>query len=185
MFQLSSAHVRKIQKFSVYARGICSVLLVLYALCTGYVLYVLAHEAASDYVGLKIAADRMGIGSATAMGSYLAFLGFGSLCSGVIVWMLRRVFGNLARGQIFHRANVREIRHVAFAVLLIGMSKIIWVIGKMALATQGLFDREHFAVASSSFPPGLLMTLALAGIVYLVSWIVRAGLDVSDEAAEL
>lgn len=188
MNEVSSSQVRKVQKYSVYARAICSVLMVLLVLSVGIVLFALLNSPGPGRVrffvgGLMIAANR--VDSPAAVAWLLTVIGVGLACSAAIIWMLRRIFDNLSRGEIFSVANVRGIRRIAFIVLFIGLAKVLFVIGNTVLIANGLLDPFPVAVASGFSLPGALMPFGVAGILYLASWIMRVGLGVSDEVAEL
>jgi Protein of unknown function (DUF2975) len=188
MNEVSSSQVRKVQKYSVYARAMCSVLMVLLVISVGIVLFALFNDAITGRFtfmvgGMKIAADRMG--SAAAMAWLLVIISGGLLCSAAIILMMRRIFDNLSRGEIFSAANARQIRRIAFVVLFIGVGKILLFIGNGILAAQGFFESAQVVVISEFGLPGALTPFAVAGIIYLASWIMRVGLGVSDEAAEL
>ena len=187
MNEVSSTQVHKIRKYSGYARAICSVLAALYALGIGSLLFVISREATADFVGLKVAADR--IGGSVAMTWMLANVVVGSIFWTVIIWLLRRVFDNFARGQIFHAANVREIRRIAFVVMLLATKKALGFFGTVWLGAQGFFASAQAADIARSILPSVLQSalafFAIAGIIYLASWIMRVGLGINDEATEL
>lgn len=186
MNEVSSSQVRRVQKYSACARIACSVLMVLLMISVGFVLFALFREGSTGRLsfvvgGMKVAADRAG--SAVAKAWLLTIISAGLVCSGALIWMLRRMFDNFAQGQIFHAANVRQIRRIAFVVLLIGVAKILLLVGTLVLASQGLFESANVAIVSSFNLP--LTSFWVAGILYLASWIMQVGLGVSDEAAEL
>jgi DUF2975 family protein len=188
MNEVSSSQVRRVQKYSVYARAICSALMVLLALSGGLVLFALFDNPESGRVsfvvgGLEIAADQ--VNSAAARIWLLTVISSGLACSGAIIWMLRRIFDNLSRGEIFSLANVIELRRISLMVLLIGMGQMLLPFGNATLSANGWFGSAQVAMSSGFRLPGLLTPFAVAGIVYLASWIMRVGLGVSDEAAEL
>ncbi len=183
MNEIGSAQVRKIRKYSGYARPVCSALAVLCVLSAGFVLSVLVGEDWSGHRWLKGAAEHFG--GTTAMTWILASVSVGTLLWGVIAWLLRRMFDNFSRGEIFHAANVREIRRIAFVVLLIAVKKSLVLIGVLLLSIQGRFAVEPSALIKQNIPPGALSLLAVAGILYLASWIMRVGLGINDEATEL
>ncbi len=151
MNEVSSSQVRKVQKYSVYARAICSALMLLLVLSVGIVLFALLNSPGPGRVrffvgGLVIAANR--VDSPAAVAWLLTIIGVGLACSAAIIWMLRRIFDNLSQGEIFSVANVREIRRIALIVLFIGLAKVLFVIGNTALIANGLLDPFPVAVAS-------------------------------------
>jgi hypothetical protein len=186
MNEVSSWQVRRVQKYSAYGRFACSVLMVLLLISVGVVLLALFKEGGTGRLsfvigGMKIAADRAGNAVATAW--LLTIISAGLVCSAALIWMLRRMFDNFAHGRIFHAENVRQIRHIAFVVLLIGVGKILLLVGTLVLASHGLFESANVAIVSGFDLP--LTPFWVAGILYLASWIMQVGLGVSDEAAAL
>jgi hypothetical protein len=186
--EVSSNQLRKVQKFSVYARACCSVLMVLLTLSVGLVLFALFDNPDQNRVkffvgGFLIAASPMR--SPAVLVWLLATIAAAVAFSVALIWTLRRIFDNLSRGEIFSVANVGAIRRIAFIALSMGLANVLFLVGNIFLTASGLFDPRQVAVVSRVELPGLVTPFAVAGIVYLASWIMAVGLGVREDAEEL
>jgi nitrate reductase gamma subunit len=111
----------------------------------------------------------------------LFMVGVGVATSGGIIYLLRRVFDNMTRAEIFTADNVRHIRRISLIILGVGVWQFV-----MPVLDAMLFANSAFAPASVTFSvPVALLPFLVAGFIYLVSWIMEVGLGVSTEAAEL
>jgi len=187
MIPVTGNQVRKVQKLSAFARDACTALL---AFLLGSFLLVAKlvltgpHSGGSSFtIGAHVisANDIDGFGVKLGL---LAVAAFGAVVAGILIYLLRRIFANMARGEIFNAVNVRHIRSIGVVILAIGVLDIVVPVVAAALAARGLLGPAlppQFTIRV----PGLLVPFAMAGIIYLASWIMQVGLGVSEEAAEL
>jgi hypothetical protein len=188
MSQVTANQVRKVQKYSAVARGVCTVviaalvaslLLVIKLIVTG------PHSDGSAFtIGPRVfpGSEIDGVGVKAWL---LVMVAFGASLAGIIVYLLRRIFANMARGEIFNAHNIRHVRQLGGALVAIGVLNIVIPVADAVLGARGLLGAAN---ANGKFSVDLMDTLApfaVAGIIYLASWIMLVGLGVSEEAAEL
>ena len=188
MSQVTASQVEKVRRYSVYARAACSLLLLVLAATAVFLAYtVLSGPGTSNakfYVGnATISADQ--VSGAGIKAWMLTLLAIGVALSAVIIYLLRRMFDNMARGEIFSAQNVMHLRRLAIIILAIGVLQIVmpWING--ILHATGVFEPAHVVLTSGVQFPGMLTPFGVGLLIYLASWIMQVGLGVSDEAAEL
>lgn len=180
MNKVTVEQIRKIQRFSVVARACCTVIVVATFALTGWLMFRLLN-------GAFAATDRISIGSYNINGSELHGVGIKtwfliSIAAGTgivvgMIYLLRGVFANLARGEIFTAANVHRIYLIGVLIFCMGVWQFVvpWV------STIVLSDSTH-RIRHYSF---WFTPFAVGALIILVSWIMNVGLGVSEEAAEL
>ena len=188
MSQVTMSQVRKVQKMSRYARAACSILLVLLALsCLWVAISVIGSPGSSAtrfYLGrYEIRADQLT--SASLKAWMLIVIAIGGFICAAIFYLLRRVFHNMAGGEIFSAGNVRHIRSIGVFILVVGLLQFIFPAINALMLAMGVFDATAFTVTPSTLSPGILVPFGVAGLIFLVSWIMEVGLGVSEEATEL
>ena len=180
MNKVTVEQIRKIQTFSAIARTCCTVLAVGCLALTAW----LAFRLLSGTLGVT---DRISIGSYVITGSEMHGVGIKTwflisiaAATAIVVgmiYLLREVFVNLARGEIFTAANVHRIYLIGVLILCMG----VWQFLVPFVATIVLSDATH-RIRHYSF---WLTPFAVGALIILVSWIMNVGLGVSEEAAEL
>lgn len=188
MNEVTSAQVLRVRGYSLFARRLCSVLLVLLAISVAFVIYAVLDSPGSGNVkflvgNYTVAANHVDSLALKAWLLLVMLIGFA--LAAAILWLLRSLFANLSQGEIFSSSNALQIRRLAWVILIIGVLQIIMPICNGALAANGVFDPGNVSVESGIKLPGLFTPFAVAGLVFLVSWIMRVGLGVSNEADEL
>jgi hypothetical protein len=168
----ANIEIDMVRKYSGYARGICTALLVLMA------------AVISLYL-LKKFPDAPTSGARFWMVTSVA----GSVLAGAVVYLLRRLFHNLAGGEIFSSRNVEHIRHIAFIFCGAGMFKLLVLITYGILVTNGVIEDSQPRLGArepeDEFLGGMFNSFMMAGILWLASWIMHVGLGVRNEADEL
>jgi len=189
MHEVSSDQVRKVQRLSVHARRVSSALLVLLGLSTLLVLFTVFASPGSSKVkflvgSFTITSDQV---DSVALKVWLLVIITAALgIAASIIYLLRRVFANMARGEIFSAGNVRHIRSIGLFIVCIGVLQLLVPVVNATLAANGVIDPDQVIIDPKGiFVPGALLPFAVAGLIYLVSWIMQVGLGVSEEAAEL
>ena len=181
MSQVTSQQISKVRKFSAIARGVCSVLLAMFA--AALVFFVLVVIRAPDNLGSGSTFISIGertirassIGSPQAKIWAMLALAAGITIACLVTYLLRRIFVSLARGEIFNTGNVQHLRGIGLCILGAGFLGVI-IPPVNAAVFGGSFTLDLFKI---------LTPFAVAGIIYLASWIMQVGLGVSEEADEL
>ena len=187
MIQVTGHQVRKVQRYSAFARGVCTVLLAFLAASFLLVAKLVLTGPHSDGARFTIGAHVISTNDLDGFGvklGLLAVAALGAALAGLLIYLLRRIFANMARGEIFNAANVRHIREIGVVVLAIGVMNILAPVVAAALSAGGLIGPAvppQFTIRV----PGLLMPFVTAGLIYLAAWIMQVGLGVSAEADEL
>jgi hypothetical protein len=190
---LDQNRLGKVQRFGRVARNACTALLAFVALLAapyGIFTVVTASNSTRLDLDLGLLAFRGDHIDSLSVKTWLIAI-FSSVLLIFLrsLWLIRRVFGNLARGQIYTRGNVRLL-HALGLLMMIGacLPAIVLPVDILLTETQMISvpTTSHFTLSVSS---GALMaalsTFATAGIVILISWIMDIGLAVSEEADEL
>jgi hypothetical protein len=189
MSNVSASQVRRVRKYSAHARTLCSLLLVLLAASCALVFASIAGSPGLGGVRFSvgnfvIASDH--VDGAALKGWLLIIMTLGLCASAAIIYLLRGVFANMARGEIFSAGNVRYIRRIGFIILCIGALQLAVPAINAMLMANGVIDRGKVTIEPGGISlPGSLVPFAVAGLIFLVSWIMQVGLGVSEEAAEL
>jgi hypothetical protein len=169
----------------VWARNITSCLIAfglvtLVFICISTVLGGLAGQGVSvgPYVFSKAALEPW---SARAYVLLMAMTG-GALML-VSLSLIRAVFADLAKGNIFCAANVRRIRHLGWLTIAAGICLWLLPLADAAYSTLtghgGIVFREEPAAFAG-------LGQVVNGALYLLaSWIMAVGLGVREDAEEL
>jgi hypothetical protein len=187
MSQVTANQVRKVQKYSALARGACSALLAFLAASFLLVTRLIVTGPHADRARFTIGDHVFSTSDIDSVGvkaGLLVMVALGAALAGIIIYLLRRIFANMARGEIFDAGNVRHIRTIGLVILAIGILNIVVPIVSAALSARGILGHSvppEFTIRL----PGVLAPFAMAGIIYLASWIMLVGLGVTEEAEEL
>ena len=101
--------------------------------------------------------------------AYVALVGVVALVLAVL-HRFARLFGNYARGQIFTRASVRELRLVGYLAVANAVFQGVLFIVALLLAAEGAVESP--ASLRADFPFGPIL---VAGLVLLLSWVMDVG----------
>ena len=188
MSQVTMSQVHKVQKLSKYARAACSLLLALLALSCAWVAIDVIGAPGSSATKFTVGryvirADQLSSGLLKTW--LLVVIATGGAISAGILYLLRRVFDNMARGEIFSAGNVRHIRSIGAFILAVGVLQFTIPAINALMHAMGAFDAAFATITPSIVSPGVLVPFGVAGLIFLVSWIMAVGLGVSEEATEL
>jgi hypothetical protein len=182
---VSASQVQKIMRGSALARHITSVLVAF-----GFV--VLVFVCISVAMG-GIAGQRVSVGpyvfSPAALQAWSArlyvilitLIGGGLAMASLL--LIRAVFTDLARGNIFCDANVRRIRNLGWLTIAGG---ILWWLIPVADAAYFMLT-GHDGITFRDQPTlfGGLGQMVTGGLYLLASWIMAVGLGVREDAEEM
>jgi di/tricarboxylate transporter len=93
------------------------------------------------------------------------------------LYRLARLFRNYARGEIFTRASVREIRFLGYLAVAFAVFQIVFFVAALVLVA-GVRRAEWPADLQFEFPIG---TLVMAMFVLLLAWIMDIGAEMREE----
>jgi Protein of unknown function (DUF2975) len=107
--------------------------------------------------------------------AYVALLGVVALVLAVL-HRFARLFGNYARGEIFTRASVRELRLVGYLAVAYAVFQGVLFIAALALAAGGAVESPASLRADLPFGP-----ILVAGCILLLSWVMDVGAELREE----
>ena len=182
---VSASVVRKIMRGSVWARNItdCFVAFELVAVLFTFVLVALGGiQGQKIFLGPYVMLPAALGPWSTRVYVMLLLLIAGAIWVGSL-YLVRSVFADLARGNIFCEANVRRIRNLGWLSIASG------IFGWLAVFANAAFFMlaGHHGVAFQDQPPlvGGLGPIVNGGLFILLSWIMAVGLGVREDAEEL
>jgi hypothetical protein len=186
--------IRKVRKFGRYARALCILIAVLFAIIFVAALGNIAFGrpgTAGFTVGLgaySIATDHISTPGARAWTITVIVAIFGFLYLGL--FHLYRLFSNLAAGSIYTQDNVYRIRQLGLLALAGVVLQMLVAMSSQLLLQSGVFDAAM--IVPNSGPRGGLVFgstqlpgLVTAGLLLLASWIMDVGRKTTDEAERL
>jgi hypothetical protein len=184
---VTTNQVRKVMRASAYARGVTT-LVVAMILAAGTV------ATLSLLTGWPVSTFKFSIGayvfshdSLRSLPVKFWILGYSWLGAGIfvgILYLLRSVLSNLARGEIFCGANVRLIRKLGWLLILGGAFDFV---APMVSATFFMFV-GHEGIDFRDVPDkltGWFSSFAYGGMLIFLSWIMAVGLGVREDADAL
>ena len=186
---VTADQVQKVIRASVWARRITTLMLVLIA--AGVIWTVLVVLTAPLLGGTA----KIGpyVFTAAEMQSWpvkswvLLFVAPVAALALTFAYLLRSIFSNLARGEIFCHRNARHIRSLGFLIIAGGVLKLLAPILTAAYFTivgyEEISRREMGQNVVYSFD--VIDPFAYGGMLILLSWIMAVGLGVREDAEEL
>jgi hypothetical protein len=164
----TNVEVATVRKYCGYARGICTALLLFFLAGLCFLLLKVLPGAAPP--GAKF---------------WLAVLGLSVALTAGFTYLLRRLFDNMAHGEIFSNRNVEQIRRIAYIFLGVGALRVLGPLTYKILVINGIVEPGAVDFGLGAGISGAFVPCAVAGVLLLASWIMRVGLGLSREAAEL
>jgi hypothetical protein len=177
------ARIRKVSTFSKFARLVCSAIFS-FSLVGSVGMFLIGVLGALGVIKPVTFGDQ-----SFSMNEKLWGLPAGALVVGVwlaLVYQLYRLFGNLAKGDIYTAENVRRVRHVGLLWILSAVLSVVIPYAWASLVSVGVIE--------PSDPPKLevwlswsesLNSLVSGGLIVLISWVMDVGLYEKDHAAAL
>lgn len=163
----NQAKLRKIRRASIAGRVICDVLLALVGLIgIGAVVDIVSGIGGLNFVGWFFSTAGLGLGHRLILGTITA-AAWGILFKGLL--HLRRLFSDFARGEIFTRHAVRQLRWFGIACVLWSVMNNVWMA----------------SLAVSSHPmrtfPGNANGLGAGIVIIVIAWFMDMAVDLREE----
>ena len=172
----TEARLEKVKRTSRSARRICFLLMVLTAI--GAAVLAAFTLTTPESMTCDIASLRQPCNELPPLAVALTFV---ALVAGLglaltALYRLARLFENYARGDIFTRGSVREIRLLGYVAVAYAILQFVMFVGTMALlAGGGITSPTNVRV---EFPIG---PAVLAGCILLLSWVMDVGAEIREE----
>ena len=183
---VTTEQVRKVMKISAYARRITTFFLacVLAAFSVGMLSLLFGWPASTFKFSISTYVFSHETLRATPVKIWvLAYLTLACALFASLVYLLRSVFANLARGEIFCPANVRIIRNMGWLMIMTGA---LGLLTPFANATFFMFaGHQGIEHKEAVFLTDVFDPFAYGGMLILLSWIMAVGLGVREDADEL
>jgi len=168
----ASLDIDTVRKYSRYARAICT-------FCLAVTAAAICFYALKKLPGAPTEGARFWI--IVAVLSSTLYCGF--------IYLLRRLFDNLAGGEVFSSRNVGHIRHIAYIFCGMGFFKLLVLFTYSALVMNGAIESSEPRLGLRQPEDNVLFSMVnsflMAVILLLASWIMQVGLGVRREADEL
>jgi hypothetical protein len=183
---VTTNQVQKVMRVSRYARGISTFVIVTMLAALAVAMFSLLAGVPTSKFKFSIGTYVFSHESLTSLPLRIYILAFTTIVAAVaigFVYHLRRVFANLAGGEIFCEANVRNIRQMGNLLIVGGL--LGWL-APIANATILAFV-GHAGIEYRDMPmiSGGLAPFAYGGMLILLSWIMAVGLGVREDAETL
>jgi hypothetical protein len=107
--------------------------------------------------------------------AYIALVGVVALVLAAL-YRIARLFDNYARGEIFTRASVRELRLVGYIAVAYASFQGVLFIAALVLTANGAVESP--ASLGTDVPFGAIL---VAGFVVLLSWVMDVGAEIREE----
>ena len=183
---VTTEQVRKVMRVSAYARGITTFVIIMILAALTVALFSLLTGSPAPKFKFSISAyvfSHESLQSPQIKAYIIAFIVLTAALGVGFLYHLRRVFSNLARGEIFCDANVRNIRHMG--TLLIAGGLLSWL-APILNATVFMFaGHQGIEYRDVPFVSSGLAPFAYGGMLILLSWIMAVGLGVREDADAL
>ncbi len=163
----NQTRLRRIRHASTVFRVICDLLLALVALIgVGTVVTVVSGFGGVDFGDVMFRTARMGVGHRLILGA-ITGAAWGILFK--CIYHLRRLFEDFARGEIFTRHAVGQLRWFGIACVLWGVMSFVWMLS--------------FAVSSHPTRTftGNLDSLVTGAVIIVIAWFMDMATDLREE----
>lgn len=183
---VTTEQVHKVMRASAWARAISTfVIATMFAALTVAMFSLLAGMPAPNF-RFSISAYVFSHESLQSLPVKIYVVAFTLLVAALaigFVYLLRRVFANLARGDIFCDANVRNIRHMGTLMIVGGL--LAWIAPLVNATIFRVVGHEGIEYRDVPIVTSGLAPFAYGGMLILLSWIMAVGLGVREDAEEL
>jgi hypothetical protein len=169
---VTTNQVQRVMRASVWARRVTSGVMALMVAGLAFVVFFVFAAPVAGGSG-KVTIGNYVFTTVALQSSHVKFwvmlvLAIVAALALTFVYLLRSIFSNLSRGEIFCDPNVRHIRRLG--LLLIAGGVLQWL---LPVATAVFFRNVGFA------------PFAYGALMILLSWIMAVGLGVREDAEKL
>ena len=175
----SEARLEKVKRTSRSARRACLFLMVFVLLMGGVMaLTTVGLPESMTCKGAEVSSVLRPCSDLSPQVVAFAYVALAGVVALVLTALFRfaRLFGNYARGEIFTRASVRELRLVGYVAVAYAVFQGALFIAALALAANGAVESPASLGYDVPFGP-----ILLAGFVLLLSWIMDVGAEIREE----
>ena len=172
----TEARLEKVKRTSRGARRVCFLLMALFSLAAA--VGGLASLATPEAVTCAIANVRQPCSVLSAPAVAFAFV---ALLGGLALLLaalhrLARLFGNYARGEIFTRASVRELRLLGYVAAAYAVFQLVLFVAGLMLVAGGAIESPETLHFELPIGPAVV-----AAFILLLSWIMDVGAEMREE----
>jgi hypothetical protein len=171
----AEARLEKVKRTSRSARRVCLWLMVLVSLATAVLAWasLTLPESMTCYVnGLRQPCSEL---SPQAVAFTMVALAGGLALVLTALYRLARLFENYARGEIFTRASVRELRLLGYVAVAYALLQFVLFVAGLLLVAGGGVEQGSIRF---DLPIG---PVVIAGFILLLSWIMDVGAEIREE----
>jgi hypothetical protein len=172
----TQARLERVKRTSRSARRVCFLLMALVGLVTAVGVAVTLTAPASvncAFNGLRQPCSEMSPPLVAFV--FVALLGGLGLVL-MALFRLARLFENYARGEIFTRASVRELRLLGYVAVAYAVFEFILFVGALALVADGAVESPTSLHVDFPIAPAII-----ASFVMLLSWVMDVGAEMREE----
>ena len=168
--------LEKVKRTSRAARRVCfflMILVALMALVTAAATVSMPERLTCSLNGVRQACSNL---SPQAVAFFIVVLVVGVALTLTALYRLARLFQHYARGEIFTRASVREIRVLGYLAVAYTVFQFVSFIATLSLVAGGAVEGP--LQTHAELPIG---TAILAAFILLLSWIMDVGAEMREE----
>ena len=173
------ARLEKVKRASRSARRACFLLMIFVLLMAGVMaLSTVGLPESMTCKGAELSSVPRPCGDLPPQVVAFAYVALFGVVALVLAALYRfaRLFGNYARGEIFTRASVRELRWVGYVAVANAVFQGVLFIAALALTANGAVESP--ASLGSDVPFGPIL---MAAFVLLLSWVMDVGAEIREE----
>jgi hypothetical protein len=172
----TEARLEKVKRMSRSVRRTCFLLMVFVPLMTAVMALTtvgLPESMTCDFNGMRRPCSDLS--PQVVAFAYVALVGVVALVLAAL-YRFTRLFGNYARGEIFTRASVRELRWVGYLAVAYAVFQGVLFVAALVLAADGAVESPASLRADFPFGP-----VIVASFILLLSWIMDVGAEMREE----
>lgn len=170
------ARLEDVKRMSRAARRVCFLLMVLTALAA--VVMTAGRLSTPERLTCEVGGVRQACSElpseAVALAVIATVVGVALALTGL--YRLARLFENYARGEIFTRNSVREIRVLGYVVVAYAVFQVVMFVATLALIARG--GVQWPAELRFDLPLG---PIVIAFFILLISWVMDVGAELREE----
>jgi DUF2975 family protein len=166
----------KVRKLSRFGNAACIALMIATCLVAGVLVPVGLAFPEHTTCDFGAGSQPCGDWSAGERGVAFGLLTIGAALFFTGLYYLSRLFRNYARGEIFTRDSVWQIRRIGWTVFVFGALQVVLLVASLVLiGTDQIARPEHRPI---SLPFAAFIS---GGLIILVSWVMELGTELREE----